>query len=208
MTAMPRSPILWLVLGAFAFATGVVLFSSRGGDEAPAAAPAPQVTTTVSVPTDPGDAVVADCSLRSMYHFGNEYENGSNFVDGPLVIGGAREWTSPSTIRGVGGNKYPVLLRPGHVATLQIPTEARSFAALGYGPLPQGEIGLDEAHDTVTFRPCGAGESSGSSAAGEPVTMWMGFIVTPKPACVPIDVYVDGSLKPRRVEVEHGVDCL
>ena len=206
MKAMLRSPFLWLVVGAFAVATGIVLVSGRGDEEAPAAAPPPQATTTVT--TDPGDAVVADCSLRSMYRFGREYQNPHNAVFGPLVIGGAGDRTPASTILDVGGNKYFVLLRPGHVATLQIPPEARSFAALGYGPLPQGWIGLAEAHDTVTFHPCAAGEDSGSSVAGRPVTMWMGFIVSPKPACVPIDVYVDGSLTPRRVEVEHGVDCL
>lgn len=205
---MLRSPFLWLVLGAVVVATGIVLVSDRGGEEAPAAAPPPRTTATVpTVTVDPGDAVVADCSMRSMYHFGREYQNSDNAVVGPLAIGGARVRTPAGTILDIGGNKYPVLLRPGHVATLQIPPEARSFAKLGYGPLPQGWIGLAEAHDTVTFRPCGAGEGSGSSVAGDPVTMWMGFIVTPKPACVPIDVFVDGALEPERVQVEHGVDC-
>jgi hypothetical protein len=204
MTAMLRSPFLWLVVGAIAVATGIVLVSGRGGDEAPAAAPPSQATTS---PADPGDAVVADCSMHSMYDFGREYEKPTNVVVGPLVMVEAARRTPASTILDVGGNKYPVLVRPGHIVTLQIPPAARSFARLGYGPLPQGEIGLTEGHDTVTFRPCGPGEDSGASAGGRPVTMWTGFVITPKPACVPIDVYVDGSLTARRVELEHGADC-
>jgi hypothetical protein len=48
---------------------------------------------------------------------------------------------------------------------------------------------------------------SGSSADGQPVTFWSGFVLTAAPRCVPLDVWVDDEPAPRRVVLAMGVRC-
>jgi hypothetical protein len=148
--------------------------------------------------------VEATCSTRSYARFPGAYRAEENLVVGPLALVGAGAKTSARTIADVGGNKFPALVRRGHRVTLQIPLSARAIAALGYGPLPQGEITLANAHDTVTFESCRPGDSS---RGHDPATFWSGAVVTPEPACVPLDVYVDGEPTPTRVLLEMGVSC-
>ena len=109
--------------------------------------------------------------------------------------------------RGVKGQKYPVLLRAGHRVTLVVPDEARAFAGLGYGPLPQGEITLAEAHKQVTFVACPADEPSYSQPGSKvgKTTFWSGAVVVHEPHCVPLDVWVDDDPTPQRVVLELGV---
>ena len=151
------------------------------------------VTTTVGPP----HGVEETCDTRSFARFPGAYRDEANLVVGPLALVGAGTRTLPGTIAAVGGNKFPALLRPGHTVTLQIPANARGIAALGYGPLPQGEITLANAHDTVTFEAC----------QRRRVTFWSGAVVTPEPACVPVDVYIDGTSTPKRVFLEMGMSC-
>jgi hypothetical protein len=148
--------------------------------------------------------VEATCSSRSYARFPGAYRAEENLVVGPLALVGAGAKTSARTIADVGGNKFPALVRRGHTVTLQIPLSARAIAALGYGPLPQGEITLANAHDTVTFESCRPGDSS---RGHDPATFWSGAVVTPEPARVPLDVYVDGEPTPTRVRLEMGVSC-
>ena len=124
-----------------------------------------------------------------------------------MALVGGGEPTSASVVRRFGGQKFPLLVRAGHTVTVQVPEAARAVAALGYGPLPQGEVTLTRAHHTVTFVSCGRAEASGSSADGR-VTFWSGFVVVNAPSCVPLDVYVDDDLPPRRVTVSLGAACL
>lgn len=66
---------------------------------------------------------------------------------------------------------------------------AEGTARLAYGPLPQGELKLEDGHRAVTFVACPADEAM-STATG-PVTFWSGFILTPAPACVQFEIHVE-----------------
>jgi hypothetical protein len=92
--------------------------------------------------------------------------------------------------------------------TIRLPRAVWQTAGLGYGPLPEGEVQVDEAYDAVTFVACGRGEPSGSRAGG-PVTFWSGFVLTSKPACIPLLVHADNNPSPERVVLSLGKDpCL
>ena len=124
---------------------------------------------------------------------------------GPLVlVGGA--YTDAATVREYGGNKFPVLVEAGHTVTVRIGRRARRTAGLAYGPRPQGEITLDDTYRIVTFVACPDGRS-GSHADGVPVTFWSGFVLTRAPACIPLEIYIDGSPSPRRVGLSLGRRC-
>jgi hypothetical protein len=149
---------------------------------------------------------VEDCSTRSMADFGDASVDPANLAVGPLVIVGGATRAPTTVVESHGGQKFPILLRAGHFATVQVPVGARQFASLGYGPLPQGEVGYADGHARVAFVACSGGEPSGSTANG-PVTFWSGFVFARKPACVSLDVYVDHRSTPRRAEIELGRRC-
>jgi hypothetical protein len=161
---------------------------------------------SITTPTLPSSAV-ENCSSRSEADFGRPFEDPRNLVVGPLVIVGGAEFTPPSVVRSVKGQKYPVLVRADHRVRIAVPQEARSFAGLGYGPLPQGEITLKEAHEAVTFIACPASKPSYSQPLKTvgATTFWSGFVVAHEPHCVPLDVYVDNDPAPRRIVLELGV---
>ena len=157
-----------------------------------------------------------DCSTRSEARFPGAFSDSRNLVVGPLVlIGGA--FTDATTVRDFGGNKFPLLVTAGHAVTVRIAAAARRTAGLAYGPLPQGrETTLRDTHRSVTFVACRPGKAprryspngpSGSDADGVSVTFWSGFVLTRTPACVPLQVYVDGAASPRRVGLPLGRPC-
>lgn len=195
-----------------------VLASCGGSDPDPQADAGTSATTATSVRDVPRPArvpashphgVVEDCSTRAWAEFGGAFTNPANLVVGPLALVGAGRPTPTAVVTRFGGNKFPLLVRQGHIVTVQVPKGARGFAALGYGPLPHGaleELRVHDGHDTVTFLACGPHEPAGSNADG-PVTFWPGFVLVRKPSCVPLDVYVDDEPAPRRVEVELGAPC-
>jgi hypothetical protein len=150
------------------------------------------------------NGVTEDCSTRSEADFGPAFGDSANLVVGPLAMIGAAEFTPAGVVRRFKGQKYPLLVKAGHAVTIEVPAGARTFAGLGYGPLPQGEITLERAHPRVTFIACA--EESGSSADG-PVTFWSGGLVANGPHCVPLDVFIDGEVAPRRVFIALGVRC-
>jgi hypothetical protein len=162
----------------------------------------PEVTAQASHP----HGAVADCSTRSWADFGGAFTDSANLVVGPLAVVGAGGPTAAAVVKTHGGQKFPLLVRPGHIVTVQVPAGARGFAALGYGSLPQGEIRFRDGHNTVTFLACGTDEPSGSSADG-PVTFWSGFVLARRRACIPLEVYVDDEPAPRRVGIELGRPC-
>jgi hypothetical protein len=153
----------------------------------------------------PTRGATEDCSTRSEADFGPAFSDPENLVVGPVALIGAADLTSPSQARR-GGQKYPLLVKAGHKVVLEVLPSARGFSALGYGPLPQGEVGLDDGHASVTFVACRRGQPSGSTAEG-PVTFWSGFVFVDGPRCVPLDVYVDDESSPRRVTISLGVRC-
>ncbi|HWM09794.1 MAG TPA: hypothetical protein VNO82_10620 [Solirubrobacteraceae bacterium] len=133
-----------------------------------------------------------NCSTRSEATFAGAYKSPRNLVVGPLaLVGGA--YTDPGTVREFGGNKFPLLVRAGRTVTIRVAGAAR----LAYGPLPEGEIRLRDAYRSVTFKAC----------RRRGTTFWSGFVLTPEPACVALDVYIDGSLVPRRAGLALGRRC-
>jgi hypothetical protein len=147
--------------------------------------------------------VVANCAMQSGASFPGAFTSSRNLVVGPLVMIGARG--TPAFSSSFHGQKFPLLLKAGHRVTLELSVTTRRRAALGYGPLPQGDVGVDEAHRVVTFIACRRGASD-SEADGKPVTFWSGGVLAKSPRCVPLGVWVDGASSPRRVVIRLGVD--
>src|SRR5262245_2151295 len=167
------------------------------------AAAAPVVATGSSAKRS--RAAVEKCSTRSEASFPGAYSDPANVVVGPMAMSGAA-FTDERTVREVGGNKFPLLVRNRHRVKIALSPRTRRFAGLAYGPLPQAEIRLSDAHRVVKFVACR--RHSGSSADGRPVTFWSGGIVVRSPHCVPLRVWVDSEPEPRRVVLPMGVkDC-
>lgn len=147
--------------------------------------------------------VVANCAMQSGASFPGAFTSSRNLVVGPLVMIGARG--TPAFSSSFHGQKFPLLLKAGHRVTLELSLTTRKGAALGYGPLPQGDVGVDKGHRVVTFIACRRGASD-SEADGKPVTFWSGGVLVNSPRCVPLSVWVDGASSPRRVVIRLGVD--
>jgi hypothetical protein len=128
---------------------------------------------------------VQDCSTRSEASFPGAYKNRRNLVVGPLALIGGRTYTTARTVREVGGQKFPLLVKPGHRVTIQV---AR-------GRLAYGEHHRDARR--VTFVACRHGGP----------TFWSGFVLTAAPACIPLSFSVDGASAPRRARLELGRRC-
>ena len=150
--------------------------------------------------------VVENCATQSGADFPGAYRSPHNLVVGPLSLVGAAGtpefvWNSTGT---EGWEKFMALVRQGHRVTVELSrTTRRAGAGLAYGPLPQGETYLRDTHRVVTFVACKSG--SASTADGRPVTFWSGGVLARTPRCVPLLVWVDKRLKPRRVVIHLGV---
>lgn len=150
--------------------------------------------------------VVADCSARSGASFPDAFTSARNLVVGPLAIVGAGETASFDPA--AGGNKFPLLVKGGHRVTLELSPATRKVAGLAYGPLPQGQLRLSDAHRVVTFVACPRGAPSGSNADGESVTFWSGGVLATSARCVPLQVWVDSARQPHRAVIHLGSrDC-
>jgi len=199
-------------------AGALALVFSSGSSTAPALRPAGEGTdraTRVSSSATRFGGAREDCSTRSEANFPGAFTSPRNLVVGPLVlIGGA--YTDPSTVREFGGNKFPLLVKAGHIVTVRLARRGRRAAGLGYGPHPQGELKLRDTYRSVTFVACRPGRASRryspngpseSYADGAAVTFWSGFVLTRAPACIPLDIYVDDASSPRRVGLALGRRC-
>ena len=166
-------------------------------------------TTTVELAAEPERAREVEwCSGRSEASFPGAFADPDNLVVGPFALVGAALPTPAGTVESIGGQKHPVLVRAGHEVTLRVPASARAHISLGYGSLPQGEVGYQDGHAAVTFVACGPDEDSGSTVApSQPVTFWSGFVFAREPSCAPLDVYVDGDPEPQRIETPLGASC-
>jgi hypothetical protein len=141
--------------------------------------------------------------MQSGAAFPGAFTSSRNLVVGPLVMVGAAG--TPSFAPSFHGQKFPLLLKPGHRVTLELSVRTRRGAALGYGPLPQGDVGVAQAHRVVTFIACPRGASE-SEVDGKPVTFWSGGVLVKSPRCVPLRVWIDRASSPRRVVIRLGVD--
>jgi hypothetical protein len=146
---------------------------------------------------------VENCSTRSQARFPGAFTARRNLVVGPLSMVGAGRRAHFDPV--FGGQKFQLLVRNGHRVTVKLPRRARPGAGLAYGPLPHGEVGVEDAHRVVRFTACRRGVSSGSSADGRPVTFWSGGVLARSPRCVPLRVFVDGAREPRRAVIRLGV---
>jgi hypothetical protein len=158
---------------------------------------------TAAIAAVPPRGAVENCATRSEAQFPGGFTNPHNLVVGPLALTGARG--TPTWASTFHGNKFPLLVKAGHRVTLALSARTRKFAALAYGPLPQGDVGVRDAHRVVTFIACRSDESSGSSADGEAVTFWSGGILSTSPRCVPLLVWIDRARSARRVVIRLGV---
>jgi hypothetical protein len=157
------------------------------------------VAQTRPAPTPSGPH--EDCSTQSGADFSRAFTAPENLVVGPLVlIGGA--YTPPAVVREFGGQKFPLLVMAGHRVTISVP---RAIAGLAYGPLPQGETKLRDTHRKVTFVACDSAHAI-SSADGAAVTFWSGAVLTRRPACIPLEIAIDGG-DPQRVGLALGKRC-
>jgi hypothetical protein len=189
-----------------ALALTALVVASCGDSPSPKpAADVRRASTPVADPLSGPRHARNDCSRQSGANFPAAFADPDNLVVGPLVLVGGGAYTDPATVREFGGNKFPLLVRAGHTASIVIAADARPFARLGYGPLPQGETKLRDAYVSATFIACRPGRSD-SSADGEEVTFWSGFVLARRPLCVPLDISVDGT-PPRRVGLALGKRC-
>lgn len=133
------------------------------------------------------------CARQSSFDFRDAFGDRRNRVVGPLVLVGGATFTDAATARDFGGNTFQLLVRAGHTVTVS----ARGSAAIAYGPLTERRA--------ITFVACSAKRSA--SSAPEPVTLWSGFVTTPDPACVRLDVRVDDEPASRPVTLELGRRC-
>jgi hypothetical protein len=201
VAAMPRS--------AAATALALTLAACGGSQTNPTAQQAnvatPAPTSAHGAPGKRPRGVVEDCSTRSMASFPGAFSDPNNVVVGPLVLVGAAD-TPARTVRDVGGNKFPALVKAGHRVTVALSRRARRVAGLGYGPLPEGvELSPRDGHRVVTFIACQPGEASGSTADGQAVTFWSGSVLTSSPRCVPLEVWVDSEPSPHLTALRMGV---
>jgi hypothetical protein len=188
-----------------------VTLAACGGSRTPGPPPQAAVGTTTGAKAQQGTArerphgLVEDCSTRSEASFGDAFTDPRNLVVGPFVLVGAA-YTPASTVREFGGNKFPALVRAGHRVTAILSQGTRRVAGLGYGHLPQGvQLSPRAGHGAVTFIACGGRARSGSTADGQPVSFWAGFVLTRSPRCVPLDIWVDNEPSPRHTVLRMGV---
>lgn len=147
---------------------------------------------------------IANCATQSGASFPGAFTNPRNLVIGPLVMVGAAG--IPAFAASFHGQKFPLLVRAGHRVTLELSRLTRKGAGLAYGPLPQGDVNVPDAHRIVNFTACRRGERSASDVDGKPVTFWSGGVLVLSPRCVPIRVWIDGARAPRRVTIRIGVE--
>ena len=197
-------------------AAALALVVSDGSSTPPDARPAASHAARGPSTAIPFGGAREDCSTRSEANFPGAFTSSHNLVVGPLVlIDGA--YTDAETVRKFGGNKFPLLVKAGHVVTVRLTRRARRFAGLAYGHLPQGrKTTLRDTYRSVTFLACRAGKPtrryspdgpSGSYADRTAVTFWSGFVLSRRPACVPLEIYVDDERSPRRSGLALGRRC-
>jgi hypothetical protein len=208
-----RAAVIIVPVGIIVVA--VVLVSAGSSTAPPSRATTDRHPTVPTEPTPQFGGALENCSSRSEALFPGAFSDPENLVVGPLVlVGGA--YTPASTVYEFGGNKFPLLVTAGHTVTVRIGRGARR-AGLAYGPLPQGrETRLRDTYRSVTFAACRPGKRSrrysisgpsGSYADRTNVTFWSGFVLTRTPACVPLEIYVDGATAPIYAGLSLGRHC-
>jgi hypothetical protein len=128
-------------------------------------------------------------------------DRAQNLVVGPLSLPFATRHAdvSPDVINRFGGDKFPVLLREGRTATIRIAKALRPGAA-GYERVPLGEAGFlrrDRPVRKLVFAACPQGEAQ-NVVDDRRVTFWMLWMKVRAPACVYLDISIDGKRTRKR----------
>ena len=147
--------------------------------------------------------VVEDCS--SISGFGEslrDFTRPRNLVVGPLAL--LRAGRTLGYAHAVGGNKLFVVVKGGHLVTLELPRDTRPDVGLVFGKFPSANVTLRHARRVVAFKACRRGESSAPWGGG-PVSGWVGGLLASAPRCVPLLVWVDDEPTPRRAVIRFGV---
>jgi hypothetical protein len=186
-----------------------LLFVACGGSSKPVAAtptpgaPAPEAPTSETAPRK--HHVREDCASNAGdADFPGAFSNPQNLVVGPLVIV-AGAYVDRNAARLLGGFRYPVLVKAGHTVTVRLAPEARTLAGLAFGPLRHGRVKFRDAYRSVTFAACSARDST-SAADGTDATLWLGYVLIRRPACIPLEISIDGGAS-QRVGLTLGERC-
>jgi hypothetical protein len=155
----------------------------------------------------PPEGAPATCRHQSSAGF---LRSSRNLVVGPLVLVGARAYSSPETIARFGGQKYPAVVLAGHRVTVELSRSVRRSTSLLYADdhwkLPDGERTVRDGHRVVEFRACRT-DRADSSYNGREATFWSGFVLTTVPRCLKLRVWVDDERAPRRARIPLGRRC-
>jgi hypothetical protein len=146
----------------------------------------------------------ATCRHQSSAAFA---KSARDLVVGPLVLVGAREYSSVSAT--FGGQKYPALVLAGHRATVELPRSIRRTSLLYADDnwnLPDGERTVSDGHRVVDFRACTTGHGL-SRYDGRKATFWSGGLLTTVPRCLTVRIWVDDERTPRRARIPLGKRC-
>jgi hypothetical protein len=160
----------------------------------------------VATAPEPPHGAPATCRHQSSAGF---RASPRDLVVGPLVLVGAREYSSPALIRRFGGQKYPALVLAGHRVTVELPRGVRRTSLLyadDHWSLPDGPRTVGDGHRVVDFRSCTT-DRAGSSYDGHDATFWSGFVLTTVPRCLRLRIWVDDERVPRRARIPLGKRC-
>jgi hypothetical protein len=177
-------------------AVAVVVAALAGAPAAPAAAE----------PQRP-EGAPATCRQQSSARFPR---SARDLVVGPLVLVGARAPTPAGVVARHGGQKYPAVVLAGHRVTVELPRSVGRSAALLYADdhrrRPDGPRAVRDGHRVVAFRACPRRRAA-SRYGGRRATFWSGFVLTTRPRCLTLRVWVDGEDSPRRRRIALGRPC-
>jgi hypothetical protein len=165
------------------------------------------VTGAVAIAAPRPEGAPATCRHQSSASF---RDSTRDLVVGPLVLVGARDYSSPAVIAQFGGQKYPAVVLAGHRVTVELSRGVKSSTSLGYADdhrkRPDGSRKVRDGHRVVAFRACSS-DRSGSSYDGRDATFWSGFVLTTVPRCLELRVWVDDQRAPRHARIPLGKRC-
>lgn len=203
-----REPLRWrgcTVTGVSARRGTVIVSTAVAAAVAVVVTTVPAWATTATTSRERPRGAVEDCSTAPGWGRRDEFTRRANLVVGPLALRNATPMLAYAPT--VSGNKVILSVKGGHRVTLELSRHTRLNTGLGFGPYPEGEVRFRDTRRIVTFIACRRGERTGRFD-GWPVTSWVGFLLARSPMCVPLLVWVDDEVKPRRTVIRFGVrDC-
>ena len=103
--------------------------------------------------------------------------------------------------------KYPAVVLARHRVAVELSgTTGRSASLLYADDHWRRPRTVRAGHRVVDFQACGTGRAA-SSYDGRPATFWSGFVLTTRPRCLTLRVWVDDEPGPRRAHIGLGERC-